>query len=524
MNRSLFFITLTSWSLSVLAGNLPQMEVVEDAVGTLKAEDIFRLPSHSMRAADTLNLNLHLTTWFRLILPPATNPRYLNFSKGIDSLLLFSHRGLEAVTGKDVTPSVRSERYSTSALRLPPGRDTFVIKGVNYSSNFKFDTSKNFTYLLFPDERSWLNHLQQVRATRSIYASGQRGFLVLLGLVTLLTGLAWAVLHDRAFGRYALYVAAIFFFYLGRRLHTFDFDGIMARDSFRYTFELFWIPVIVITYAYFIHSLLSLEKEPQDTRLNNALRWVIWCALGVLVTTLILLLITDLTLTNRFGVFSRLVLIAGTFYVIILILLRPDPLSRIAAGGAGILILGMVLILANDYSKMRYGISFEPSPLSFFQYGVIGELVLYGAGLIYRWRHLKTISVNREHELQELRRRVAKTERGRGEKWLVVYTPRRQYQWPRTQVQGFVANRELSNCLLTEDRTMSIPLRLGELEEQLPEEFVRVQRSFIVNLNHVVRFDDGKQPALYLTGRTQPVPVGKSLRKTVRRALEDFRG
>lgn len=171
--------------------------------------------------------------------------------------------------------------------------------------------------------------------------------------------------------------------------------------------------------------------------------------------------------------------------------------------------------------RENHGINLEPPHLGIFQYAVLAELVIYWLGLLYHWYELRKEALQNKEELDKLREELDLRDREQASAQLIITANRKQYKWARTQVQGFVADREITTCLLSDGKTVSIPLRLGQVEEQLPTGFMRVQRSYVVNSSHIVRLEEKSKVALYLKNRSLSVPVGRKYLEAVRELFRE---
>lgn len=458
-------------------------------------------------------------TYLRFDLPvnTSTTTRYLFMSNSMDSIILFQRTMPIARSGGNLHIKDRTIPTSRNGFALPNAAGQYLLKITGYTNSFRDWTSDSITIKILTSSAEWELEHQLYKEKRQTKRSVIVWFLSITLFVILLVFLSWFVLRDVIFGFYLVYVVTIFLYYLVRRSYLFGTDDFYLTSYFRYAFEAFWIPVIIAAYAFFVNRFLAFHTEQQNPWLFWTLRLAIKIAVGVVVTNLILLLFFDLYGVSVFSFYSQFIFALVAIVSVYLLFRNKDRYSRIISAGISLLIFGLLFNSLNGILREKHGINLVPTPIGIFQYAVLGELILYWLGLMYHWHDQRKEASKGQEELLKLQSTIDRQKREQAEKKLIITTPRKQYIWARTQVQGFAANGEITNCLLHNQSEVFIPLRLGQVEEQLPAEFLRVQRSYVVNSSHIVRLEEKSKVTLYLKDRIQSVPVGRKYLEEVRK-------
>ncbi|MEL7159639.1 MAG: LytTR family DNA-binding domain-containing protein [Bacteroidota bacterium] len=374
---------------------------------------------------------------------------------------------------------------------------------------------------LVADEAAMYARRRAFRAEKAGYDYSQRNFIYGLGLFLLLgvfvPALVWG---EKIFWAYLWYGLAIFGYYFFRKLESFDISVFYAE--IKYGIEGVWTPLIVLTYVNFLRVFL----RPVTGWLALLLRSVIGLSGVVIVVVLVTMLIAGVVAGNHLTNVYRLLMLVLSLPMIVLILWRWDIPSRIATLGLVLLIVGLGLIMVNDYYYRPRGIDLEFGYLSFMQYAVVAELLLYWSGVVYRVRQTnrqRTVQAAEILRLRDEQRLLTDKLQEESTELLTLTTSRRTYRWPRPQVQGFVAEREVCRVLFVDKEDVTVPLRLKEVLAQLPADFVRIHRSYVVQLSAVEVFERGKQSKVWLRERTKPIPVGRAGETLLEHSLDNDR-
>ena len=76
----------------------------------------------------------------------------------------------------------------------------------------------------------------------------------------------------------------------------------------------------------------------------------------------------------------------------------------------------------------------------------------------------------------------------------------------KTDILCAIADGNYTHVCLTQNRKVKVQRKLKEVDQLLAEEnFVRIHRSHLINLEHVVRFENQSSEAVYLSDGTQLV-------------------
>ncbi|WP_083926140.1 7TM diverse intracellular signaling domain-containing protein [Neolewinella persica] len=493
--------------------------VFTDSTNTLSATEILALPggSFSPPQGGSRRLSTFHPTYLKFDLPAQdTGMRYLILNpQTTDSIVLLQNGVPIGLTGGDIWIKNRTSPTSRNGFVVPNEADQYLLKLTNYTPNFKSHNTNPIAISLLTSAYAWEASLEEIDFQTRIRANNETWFLSFILIVLILVFISWIILREMTFAYYAMYVTAILVYYLVRRSYLFYNDVFYLPSWLRSSFEFLWIPVILLSYSLFVKAFLETRTSSRNPRILKTLWLAIYLAIGAFGINLILLPLAGLFWRGSFSIFTQLCFAPVTAYLVFLLLRNKDRFSRIIAGGMTLLVFGALLILLNNWLKRKYGLDLEPPPFGFFQYAILGELFIYWIGLIYNWYDLRRETERSQGELKKLRKEMVLRELNLAQKQLIITTPRKQYKWARTQVQGFTADREITHCLLAGGQTVSIPLRLGQVEEQLPEEFIRVQRSYIVNKELIVRLDTGRKARLHLANWPSPIPVGNRFREIV---------
>lgn len=498
---------------------------LSDSTRLLTADDILDLPLDDFIPPHSgpRQISMHYPTYLLFDLPAAnTGQRYLCLSpQTTDSIILLQNGIPIALSGSNAWIKDRTSPASRNGYILPNDAGSYLLKLTDYTNNFKRHTTKPLSIFLLNSTFAWEAKQKEIASQLRLNGNSEAWFLAFISTVLLLVFLSWIILRENTFGYYVLYVAAILMYYLVRRSYFFSTEVFYLPSWVRIYFEILWIPLIFLSYSLFVKAFLTVRPETHTPRVFRVLKLAITLAIGAFITSSISLLTIGLYWSGRFSTFTQLCFAPVTGYLVFLILHNRDRFSRIIASGMTLLILGALLILLNNWLKAKYGVDLEPPPFGFFQYAILLELLLYWLGLLYSWYDLRQESIGSQRELEKLRRELALREKDMSQKQLIITTSRRQYKLVRAQVQGFMADREITYCLLAGGQTVSIPLRLGQIKEQLPKEFLKVQRSYVVNKNLIVRLETGRKARLLLAEWPSFIPVGNGFLKGVQIVMDE---
>ena len=140
---------------------------------------------------------------------------------------------------------------------------------------------------------------------------------------------------------------------------------------------------------------------------------------------------------------------------------------------------------------------------------------------------LKPISFDRF--LQATQRALAPTSPAAPEATVAAAEPQDDYIFVKTKTKGKVIRVKFKDILYVESMRNYVTLYTTEgsvvtqgcirdLEEQLPDNFVRVQKSYVVSTTHI-REVEGNQ--IFLYGLTPSIPVGETYRRCFFNLLEE---
>lgn len=337
--------------------------------------------------------------------------------------------------------------------------------------------------------------------------------------------LTFLALRLPLYGSYLIYVLSIFLYYLVRRWRLVASTEFLIPNTIYYGFEGFWSFVISLAYAGFVLKFLGDRIESGSPWIKRLI-YFIWyvSAIAILFCLALLILPQGVWWSNVVANVFRVVLILVGVIVAVLLGKSRDLYSLLVAGGILVLVSGLGMILVNEMSKAFFQANLEPDGIGFMQMGILGELTFYLLALLWRQRKITKVNARQAQEIAAIQERTAALENELQEVanpyFSVVLKDGSIRRWARTQVQGFVANGDATRCLLSNGRSELIYLRLGKLEEQLPEFFFRIHRSHIIDVNQVVRLDRGRPSKVYLEGKPEPLPVsGKLVDELVRRMI-----
>lgn len=496
--------------------------VFTDSTKALTPAEVLALPNERFEPPHpgARTLNKHYPTYLRFDLPAGNDSsRYLFLPYTMDSVILFQRALPIARTGGNLRIRDRTDPLTRNGFVLPNEAGQYLLKITGFVNSFRDEFSGPVALNILSSTADWERAHQQLVVQEKPKMQILVWFLSITFFVIILVFLSWLILRDVLFGYYLIYVTSVLLYYLIRRSYLFGTNDFYLTGTFRYVFEAIWIPVIIAAYTLFVDRFLASRTKQQNPRLFTVLHFAIKLTLGVELIMLILLLFFDSYWVTAFSFFSQFIFAPVTAIIVFLLLWNKDRFSRIISAGITLLIFGYLLNTFNDWLRENHGINLEPPPLGIFQYAVLAELVIYWLGLLYHWYDLRQEATNNRETLLKLQSTFARQKREQTETKLTITTPRKQYRWARTQVQGFVASGEITECLLHNEPTVSIPLRLGQVEEQLPAEFLRVQRSYVVNSSHIVRMEAKSKVFLHLKDRNDSVPVGRKYLEAVRESL-----
>jgi DNA-binding LytR/AlgR family response regulator len=82
------------------------------------------------------------------------------------------------------------------------------------------------------------------------------------------------------------------------------------------------------------------------------------------------------------------------------------------------------------------------------------------------------------------------------------------------QILYLKADNNATDFIMQDGRTISAYKTLKTFEKKLPDNFIRVHQSYILNVNHVSRINYGKSICALKSGKTQ-LPFSKSYRQNI---------
>lgn len=88
-----------------------------------------------------------------------------------------------------------------------------------------------------------------------------------------------------------------------------------------------------------------------------------------------------------------------------------------------------------------------------------------------------------------------------------------------SEVLYFAANGSYCNTFIKGKPTYTFTRNLSSIQSILPPEFIRVHRSYIINLNYLKSMEDNE---LILTEGNKPIPIGASYLKDLRKKVPIF--
>jgi len=445
---------------------------------------------------------------------------FVSLYQPIDSIKVVQFSQEDLVSGWNVHSNdiIWPQQYSD--IVVPASDQPVMLCLREVEAGYKQDSIK-MKVVSFNSRAEQLLYRSKALAEKSEEYLGQRIFLGgLFTFIVLGVFIPWLIWRDALISQYLLYALAVFIFYFIRKLTVFEGDLPIPRSGLKYAFQAIWNPVIVYTYIRFIEVFLN----PVEGQLSKFVKIIKGYAVVGLAITILLLVVADEVAANRFIVYFRYGVLLLSIPVIFRLLFSKGSLYRIVIAGIIALVLGLGLLQLNDVLKVKYDVDIEPGYISFIQYGVIVELFIYWFGMLYRQGQVNkraTVAVSKIAQMElveeQLRNRIAENE----EEFLTVGSRQKKYRWARTQVQCFVADREVCRVLLADGSERTVLLRLKEIEAQLPASFIRVHRSYLVRLAAISVFDRGKAPCLRLAGVTRRIPVGKEGARLLNDRLED---
>ncbi|MDW3190783.1 MAG: LytTR family DNA-binding domain-containing protein [Cytophagales bacterium] len=136
---------------------------------------------------------------------------------------------------------------------------------------------------------------------------------------------------------------------------------------------------------------------------------------------------------------------------------------------------------------------------------VLQVLLVFGDGFLLSWASLK----RRDQEIQELREANKKQEL----KTIEVIVNRQTVPIPIEQILYIESFSDYVK-IHVEDRQLVVREKISKLEERLPENFMRVHRSFLINRNAITAFN---RSGINI-GHVE-IPVGRKYAQDTRRLL-----
>ena len=88
-----------------------------------------------------------------------------------------------------------------------------------------------------------------------------------------------------------------------------------------------------------------------------------------------------------------------------------------------------------------------------------------------------------------------------------------------SEVLYFMANGSYCNTFIKNKPTYTFTKNLSSIQSHLPGEFIRVHRSYIINLHYLKSMEDNE---LILTEGDKPIPIGASYLKDLRKKVPIF--
>ncbi|MEO0734996.1 MAG: 7TM diverse intracellular signaling domain-containing protein, partial [Bacteroidota bacterium] len=506
-------IVLLQFSLPAW-GQTTDFLYLTDSSDALTPAEIFRrddLPWRALHDSTVRSRTYPLYVSFRLGAVAPGTERWITTNNYSDTLALYANPGRKLFsTGTDFWPRQWPVPYDARTLPLPTSGGRYLLRSVTSRGKFESLTVFPLQPTLLEDERAYFDYRRTRYLSEEYWRNGQRIFLLILALIILGGAIAYGVTRQVIYGAYVAYALTFFGYYLFRRWELVDPNQYHLPSFLKYSLEGWWSFLIFLTYTVFVRRFLGkrgLERSsPWVPRILKGM--IILSTAGIVICVLALLLPNGILWSNVIASSLRPAVVVIGLYFAFLLARSRDILPRLVAGGITVLVLGMGMIVVNNYLRDRYAIDLQPRGISFLQLGILGELLFYLLAINWRRREIERTLVNQEAHLRELKERQEVLERElRTHKtaYLTISLPGgRVHKWAQTQVQGFMAEGEVSRCLLDGEEPRALPIRLGELTDQLPANFLRVHRSYVVNVDKITRLEKGRPARAYLNGRSEP--------------------
>ena len=528
----------------------PRVEWLPDSQNQYAPQEVFMLDSGRFRrpAAAQWDLSRSYAHYVRLhVASGHGGPYYLYVTKWVERFAVYHPDGSCLKTGGDTPLSEHPFTEEISLLPLPPGwlDTTLVLRIANTVGRFEYPVNAGLgLYLL--DRASAAEVIEARREFAGTRRLAEVFFLsILFGLLLILL-IQYLQTRDRGYLAYVGYVGAIFVYYLLRRIQYFPATGLYLPTSQRFVFEPLWIFVASISYIYFLRVFLEVDSTPSGARIDAVLRgfervgWVLLLLSGTLLLTL------GVSPANGVIIYLRLAYCLTLLYPTYLIFQQRSTLSRYIITGGLVLVLSLLLSYANYYllGRTEGRINIKPGGLSFFQVGVLMELLIFWAGLGYRekLRTQQTLRLERErHELaqqlsdlemaqrgvlteaQRLKAELAELRNQQPDRPIVLTGRTEQLVFPLNRISYFTAEERYANVILTDGTKHFLNQSLQRLVEEHEPDIVRIHRSLAVNLRQVRRLRPGPWgTALLDLPNGETLTVGRTYRAEVTAKLEQL--
>jgi hypothetical protein len=224
-------------------------------------------------------------------------------------------------------------------------------------------------------------------------------FLSVLFFLVAFTAFMYLQNRDRVYLYYALYVAALFVYYLLRRSAIIH-NPLSYIHGYRMHLEAPLLMLTFIAYLYFIRVFLDVNAETQP-RLDRVLRICTMLVLALMGLDALLWGVAPLHTRLQVVYYLQNGMFLAGAWVVFRVYQMGGRLSKFIVWGTMALVAGGALVVLSDQLKKYGGAGIQMRFFSFAQMGVLAETFIFALGLGYRTRLLREEKI--EAELKALR-------------------------------------------------------------------------------------------------------------------------